>query len=406
MKSIFDVESEDKVLSVIREVFIIGSKGIPAKYGGFESFVEQLSLRKKSELLHYNIACRRDLSENKQDFFEYNGASCFNVDVPKIGPAGAILYDIKSFQLALSQIRKRNIKNPIIYVLACRMGPFISYFKKQLKKYDGILFVNPDGHEWLRAKWSYPVRRYWKYSEELMVKDADLLICDSLSIEKYIKTDYMKYVPETIYIPYGSDIENSKMTDSSEIVKHWYEEKKVTKNNYFLIVGRFVPENNYEIMISEFMKSTTTKDLIIITNVKKDKFYKYLLKKTKFNQDKRIKFVGTVYNDQLLKYIRENATGYIHGHEVGGTNPSLLEALGSTKVNLLLNVGFNNEVGKSGAYYWSKQPDSLSHLIGRVDCLSDYEITMISSRAKQRIVNQFDWRLIIEEYEKTFLGAS
>lgn len=388
-----------------KNVFIIGAKGIPANYGGFESFVEQLTARKESQAIHYYVACRRDLSENKADTFEYNNATCFNVDVPDVGPAKAILYDVNAFKWTMKYIKENNIQNAIVYVLACRMGPFIKHFKKQLQQYNGTLFVNPDGHEWLRAKWSVPVRKYWKYSERLMVKHADLLICDSQNIEKYIQNDYKQYSPKTTYIAYGSDIVKSNLADNDQIVTDWYTKHAVKLNNYYLIVGRFVPENNYETMIREFMNSETDKDLVIISNVEKNKFYIDLQAKTNFESDSRIKFVGTVYNAELLKYIRENAFAYLHGHEVGGTNPSLLEALGSTKINLLLDVGFNEEVGKDGALYWGKAEGGLSNLINKVEGINSSQIEKLEEQAKLRIIKFFDWSLIIKNYEKQFTGV-
>lgn len=388
-----------------KDVFIIGAKGIPANYGGFESFVEQLTARKVSSDIHYYVACRRDLSENKADIFEYNGATCFNVDVPNVGPAKAILYDVNAFKWVMKYIKDNNVQDAIVYVLACRMGPFIGHFKKQLKVYNGTLFVNPDGHEWLRAKWSKPVRQYWKYSEGLMVKHADLLICDSQNIEKYIQEDYQKYQPKTTYIAYGSDMIKSTLKTEDKVVAEWYQEHQIKLNEYYLIVGRFVPENNYETMIKEFMTSNTTKDLVIITNVEHNKFYDALRATTHFEEDPRIKFVGTVYNAELLKYIRENAFAYLHGHEVGGTNPSLLEALGSTKLNLLLGVGFNQEVGQDGALYWSKDNGDLKVLIERTDNLASDEVEVLDQKSNLRIVNQFDWHLIIQAYEEQFIGA-
>ncbi|POO86979.1 rhamnosyltransferase, partial [Clostridium sp. 2-1] len=107
----------------------------------------------------------------------------------------------------------------------------------------------------------------------------------------------------------------------------------------------------------------------LITNVEQNQYYEYLKEKTGFLKDKRIKFVGTVYDQNLLKYIREHAYGYLHGHELGGTNPSLLEALASTKLNLLLDVNFNREVGKDGAVFWNKKEGSLSELIDQLDLL-------------------------------------
>ncbi len=341
-----------------QHVYIIGSKGIPANYGGFETFVEKLTEYQVNKHIQYHVACMTENSTKvgiTDKHFEHNGAKCFNIDVPKIGPARAIYYDIAALKFAIRHARTNQDDQPIFYILACRIGPFIGSLKKEIRDLKGRLFVNPDGHEWMRAKWSYPVRQYWKYSERLMVKHADLLICDSEAIERYINKDYQQYRPATTYIAYGTDIEKSKYSKSSDEVIQWYLDKKVSPKKYFLIVGRFVPENNYELMIKGFMQSNTEKDLVIITNVEKNRFYEKLKQETKFEKDPRIKFVGTVYNQDLLKYIRENAYAYIHGHQVGGTNPSLLEALYSTKANLLFDVDFNREVAQDGALYWNSQ---------------------------------------------------
>ena len=266
----------------------------------------------------------------------------------------------------------------------------------------GKLFVNPDGHEWLREKWSYPVRRYWKLSERLMVKHADLLVCDSKTIEKYIQEDYQQYSPKTTYIAYGTELSASKLSASDQIVRDWFATKGVTEDNYYLVVGRFVPENNYETMIREFMKSNTKRDFVLITNVEQNAFYDKLLKETEFDKDARIKFVGTVYDQELLKYIRENAYAYFHGHEVGGTNPSLLEALASTKLNLLLDVGFNREVGEDGAVYWEK--DSLHEVIDKSELLSQNEIEKMDESSTKQVKERFSWEFICDEYEQLFKG--
>ncbi|MCV3325603.1 DUF1972 domain-containing protein [Pediococcus pentosaceus] len=386
-----------------KNVFIVGAKGIPAKYGGYESFVEQLTARKVSDNIHYFVACRKDLSDNKNDVFMYNNATCFNVGVPHVGPAQAILYDIKALEWSIKYIKKNNIEKPIIYVLACRIGPFIRRYKQKIKELGGKLYVNPDGHEWLRAKWSKPVRKYWKISEKLMVKHSDLLVCDSRAIEKYIKEEYSQYEPNTTYISYGSDIIPSKLNLNDHAAKEWYEKYNINPNNYYLIVGRFVPENNYETMIKEFMQSKTHKDLVIISNVEENEFFNHLKRSTEFENDKRIKFVGTVYNSELLKLVRENAYGYLHGHEVGGTNPSLLEALGSTRVNLLLDVSFNHEVGMDGALFWVKDKGNLATLINTTDKLSEAEIRNLNEKSNEIIVKRYDWTLIVNMYENLFL---
>ena len=381
-----------------KNVFIIGSKGIPAKYGGFETFVENLTAKKKNKDIKYHVAC---MSDNYKEF-EHNNARCFNIKVPNIGPAKAVYYDIEALKKTINYIKENNLKNTIVYILACRIGPFIGHYKKILRKLNCKLYINPDGHEWKRAKWNSLIKKYWKLSEKLMVKHADLLICDSKNIEKYIKCDYKKYNPKTIFIAYGADIEKSKIEDNDEKLKQWYKEKDVKPFNYYLVVGRFVPENNYETMITEFMNSDTKKNFVLITNIEKNKFYQDLKEKTHFDKDSRIKFVGTVYDQELLKKIREQAYGYIHGHEVGGTNPSLLEALATTKLNLLLDVGFNEEVGKDGAIYWNKEKNSLSNLINQLEKIEESKITEIEEKAKKRISSQYSWDKIINDYEEVF----
>ena len=388
-----------------QSVYIIGSKGIPAKYGGFETFVEKLTEYQKDSNIQYYVACMRENSAKSgitEDQFEHNGAICFNIDVPNIGPARAIAYDIAAINKAIELAKENKDEAPIFYILACRIGPFISGLKKKIRAIGGQLLVNPDGHEWLRAKWSLPVRKYWKFSEQLMVKHADLLVCDSKNIEQYIQEDYKQYQPKTTYIAYGTDTIPSILKAEDAKVRDWYKEKEVSENGYYLVVGRFVPENNYEAMIREFIKSKSKKDFVLITNVEQNKFYDQLLQETGFDKDPRIKFVGTVYDQELLKYIRENAFAYFHGHEVGGTNPSLLEALESTKLNLLLDVGFNREVGEDGALYWKK--DQLASVIDQAEQLDVQAIENLNQKSSKRISEAFTWEKIVTDYEKVFKG--
>lgn len=381
-----------------QQVFIVGSKGIPAAYGGFETFVEMLTRFQTDDSIRYHVS---RLGKDTQRYM-HNGAKCFNVNVPDIGPAKAIYYDIAALKRCIDYCKARpQIKHPIFYVLACRIGPFIGHLAKEIHALGGELYVNPDGHEWKRAKWSAPVRRYWKYSEQLMVKRADLLICDSKNIEAYIRTDYRQYTPKTTFIAYGADTKRSKLTDDDPQLLDWYAKKGLKAKEYYLVVGRFVPENNFETMIKEFMKSNSKKNFAIITT-SNDEFLKKLEEKLHFKNDPRIKFVGTVYDTELLKKIREQAYGYFHGHEVGGTNPSLLEALGSTDLNLLLNVGFNREVAEDAALYWDKAEGSLSQLVNNADLLSNQKLKELGLSAKSRIANSYSWSMIVRQYENTF----
>lgn len=385
----------------MQHVFIVGSKGIPGAYGGYETFVDKLTeYHQNNKYIKYHVACKSDESGEK----EYHNAHCMLIKVPNLGAAQAIYYDVAALKKCCSYIREKKIENPIVYILACRIGPFAFVFRRFIHALGGKMYVNPDGHEWKREKWSLPIRKYWKISEKMMVKCADLLVCDSENIEKYIQREYKKYKPMTTYIAYGAEVNRSELLDDSEKLKEWYKEKQLTPKDYYLVVGRFVPENNYEIMINEFMKSKTNRKLAIVTNVENNNFYKRLSANTDFKKDARIQFVGTVYDNELLKKIRENAFAYIHGHEVGGTNPSLLEALGSTDLNLLLDVGFNEEVASDGALYWSKKGGSLSNLIEKVEAMSQQNIMNLGVIAKKRIKEAYSWEYIAGQYEKIFVS--
>ena len=389
----------------MQNIFIVGSKGIPGSYGGYETFVDKLTeYHQNDPAVKYHVACAVDNAQEAGEF-TYHNAHCFKILRKQIGPAQAIFYDLDALKYCVDYIRKNNISNPIVYVLACRIGPFFNKYVKQIHSLGGKVYVNPDGHEWMRAKWPAPVRKYWKVSEQFMVKHADLLVCDSKNIEKYIHTAYEKYHLETTFIAYGAETRKSALADDDPKLTDWYKAKGLAPREYYLVVGRFVPENNYETMIREFMKSHTRKSFALITNVS-DKFLEELKQKTGFHKDPRIKFVGTVYDTELLMKIRENAYGYFHGHEVGGTNPSLLEALGSTKLNLLLDVGFNKEVAEDSALYWNKTEGNLAALIDQADGMRQEEIDEFDRLSTERIRQAYSWEFICGRYMDLFVNGN
>ena len=388
----------------IRHVYIVGCKGIPARYGGFETFVEKLTENRASDRIRYHVACAVDEMPEEPEY-EHNGAHCFCVKWRPLGAARAVFYDLEALGWAISHAERNGFEHPVFYVLACRIGPFVGRFARKIREIGGSLLVNPDGHEWMRAKWSAPVRRYWKLSEAGMVKRADLLVCDIRTIVRYIHDEYARFSPETAYIAYGADTAPSKLDDDDPAFAGWFEENGLEPNGYYLAVGRFVPENNYETMIREFMASDTDRAFALVTGVDEG-FLDELEKRTGFRSDPRIRFVGTVYDQELLKKIRENAFAYLHGHEVGGTNPSLLEALASTRLSLLLDVGFNREVAEGAALYWTKEQGSLARLIRRADSLTRRDINMYDEMSKIEILNRFLWRMIAQQYEKMFIRIS
>lgn len=386
----------------MQHVFIVGSKGIPGAYGGYETFVDKLTEYHEAHPdIRYHVACKSDHNGETT----YHNARCFQVKVPEIGAAQAIYYDVAALHRCCKYIKEHKLEKPIVYILACRIGPFAGWFQRRIHRMGGQLFINPDGHEWMRQKWSAPVRKYWKISEKMMIKHADLIICDSKNIEKYIKESYAQYAPKTTFIAYGAETRKSTLADDDKKLTDWYAEKGLSAKGYYLVVGRFVPENNFETMIREFMRSKTEKSFAIITTAN-DAFLAELENRLHFGADKRIKFVGTVYDQELLMKIRENAYGYFHGHEVGGTNPSLLEALGSTDLNLLLGVGFNREVAEESALYWSKDEGDLAALIERADALSANEIAAYGEKSSARIKEAYSWEFICSEYEQQFVKAT
>ena len=382
----------------MQHVFIIGSRGLPAQYGGFETFVDQLVSHQVSPDIQYHVAC---LSNDQAYYhFDYKGVDCYTIKAPKLGPARVIAYDMMAINYALKFIKKQRIEQPIFYVLGNTIGAFVAPFARKIHKLGGQFYINPDGLEWKRAKWAKPIQAYLKYSEKIMTRHADLVISDNPGIESYIKDAYPW--SNTTYIAYGTDLSPTSLNSQDRKVREFYHKWQTQEKNYYLILGRFVPENNYETAIREFMASSTKRDLVIICNHEGSPYFEELRARTGFDQDPRVKFVGTVYDQDLLKYIRKEAFAYIHGHEVGGTNPGLLEALAQTDLNLVLGVSFNQTVAKDSAQYWTKETGDLAHLIDQVDSLED--ASEWGQRAKANMKQNFTWEKIVGEYEELFLS--
>lgn len=224
----------------VQHVFLVGAKSLGA-YGGYETFINKLTeYHQNNPRIKYHVACKangdgcmdpyktegaRVISDKE---FIYHNAHCFRIAIPeKIGPAQAIYYDVMALEECCKIIKKEKIEHPIVYIMACRIGPFAKYFYKRIHALGGRVFVNPDGHEWKRAKWNYLIRKYWKFSEKLMIKYCDLAICDSINIEKYIHESYdgkgIKGAnPKTTYIAYGAETRKSKLADDDPKVLNWY----------------------------------------------------------------------------------------------------------------------------------------------------------------------------------------
>lgn len=381
----------------MKNIFIIGSRGYHAKYGGWETFVSNL-------VDHYNdkdtIFYVGELIENKENdkTLKKINKNLYLIPtyVKDIGSPKMFLYTIKSYLYTLKYIKENNLNNSYIYVLGLKLGPLLQFQKRLRKKYQIKILVNPDGLEHRRSKWNKLIRLCFLLSEWSMINNCDIVICDALGIQKYIEEKYKKTRNKTKYIAYGAKTEDLSHINEEEILKEY----NLKKDNYCLMVGRCVPENNYELVIKEYMNSTIEKDLIIITNLSSSNYYQELLEKLNFQTDKRIRFIDGVYNQQKLATIRKNAYLYIHGHSVGGTNPSLIEALSLTDLNILYDVCFNRDVGEDACLYF-KEEGSLEKILNdkkKLDSLKD----KIGKKAKKRAREHFTWEIIVKKYKKIF----
>ncbi|MHB9782247.1 beta 1-4 rhamnosyltransferase Cps2T [Streptococcus sp. 10F2] len=379
----------------MQNVYIIGSRGLPAKYGGFETFVQELVTRKQDSRIVYHVACLSD--EGSYQHFDFQGTDCFTICPPQLGPARVIAYDTMALNYALKLAEKSGSERPVFYILGNTMGPLVQLFTKRVHRLGGRLLVNPDGLEWRRTKWPKPVRTYLKLAERAMTKYADLVVADNPGIASYLEDTYGQLPVTTI--AYGTDLEPSKLATDSSDFQSFLQEWNLRAGEYYLIVGRFVAENNYETMIREFMQSQTQRPLVLVCNYQGSSYFESLRQKTGFDQDSRIRFVGTVYDSDLLKKIRQEAYAYIHGHEVGGTNPGLLEALAHSDVNLVLGVDFNRVVAEETALYWSKESDDLTSLLEKIETNRP---SHLGEGAKKRMQQFYSWEKIVDDYEEVF----
>ncbi len=382
----------------MKNIIIIGARGYKANYGGWETFVTNLIQNYQDQNVQFHVPELTKKKQEKNQIIEKDKVSCLQIYSPNMGFATMFIYAIKALFKINKYIKKQKLENVTIYILGCRMGPLYPFLVHPLRKRKIPIYLNPDGLEWKREKWSWWIKQCFKISERFMVKYSNGIICDSRAIKDYVDTKYEKYKKKTYFIAYGAYLQKKVLKNKH--VEELFKKFKIQENNYYLIVGRFVPENNYELIIEEFMKSNTNRDLVIVSNVEENKFYHDLKVKTNFLKDKRIKFIGSVYEKESIIYLRQNAYAYIHGHSAGGTNPSLLEALANTKINILYNAIYNVEVGKLSSLYFSKKENDLKRIIEMADQFDEKTIKKYEKMAKDRIKSEYTWNYIVEQYKK------
>jgi glycosyltransferase involved in cell wall biosynthesis len=357
------------------KIAILGTRGIPNNHGGFEQFAEYFSVYlsgKNHEVYVYNS---HDHPYQDKTFRGVHIIHCYDPE-SKVGTAGQFIYDFN----CILDSRKRDFD--VILQLGYTSN---SIWHSLLPKKPAII-TNMDGMEWKRSKYSAKVRKFLKYAEKLAVKSSDFLISDSIGIQDYILDKYNK---TSEFIAYGATVFKNP---NNEVLSKY----NVESNKYCVLIARLEPENNISSIVEGYHKSHTTHILIIFGSLNDfgDKLQK------KYSSDKRIQFVGANYNQEELNNLRFYSRYYFHGHSVGGTNPSLLEAMASNTLIIANNNIFNKSILGENACYFDDSNDILS-LMNTDSLFNQKEI--YAAENIRKIEKFYNWDIINSAYEAYIL---
>jgi len=353
------------------KIAILGTRGIPNNYGGFEQFAEYLSdylFKKNHEVYVYN-AHNHPFQGKK-----FNGINLIHKFDPesRIGTVGQFIYDFN----CILDSRNRNFE------IILQLGYTSSSIWAWILPKKSVIVTNMDGLEWKRTKYLKPIRWFLKYAEKLAVKTSDFLIADSIGIQAYLKE---KYNINSKYIAYGAKV----FEHPNEAI---LEEYDVKKNQYNLLIARLEPENNIETILEGITNCKSNLPFLVIG--KHDTSLGNYLKE-KFRNTIYIRFLGGIYNQNHLNNLRYFSNLYFHGHSVGGTNPSLLEAMASSALVIANNNTFNKSILGNDAFYFNNS-DDISRLSTNVK--SDH-LQMVQNNIV-KITTIYEWDLINNQYEK------
>lgn len=351
---------------------ILGTRGIPNNYGGFEQFAERLSVglvERGHEVWVYNVhnhPCRDD---------EWHGVKLVHCHNPEnyLGVPGQFIYDLN----CIRDSRRRD------FDVILQLGYTSSSVWHRLLPRKPKIVTNMDGLEWKRSKYSKPVQRFLRFAERLAVNSSDLLVADSEVIREYLAKTYN--VAAT-YIPYGADIFNTP--DEAGLIPF-----RVNPREFFLLIARIQPDNHVEEIINGVLQSATGFPLLIIGNTL-NRYGKYLEKQYSSNT---IRFLGPIFDKEILDNLRYFSNLYFHGHSSGGTNPSLLEAMAASARICAHDNPFNREVLGKGAYFFATAQQISKIIRFNQDPLpADFFIP----DNIDRITVKYDWKNIISIYEQ------
>lgn len=357
------------------KIAILGTRGIPNYYGGFEQFAEFFSVYLVEK--GHQVYCYSSHNHKYQEK-TFHGVNILHQYDPeyKYGTFGQFIYDYN----CIIDSRKRNFD--IILQLGYTSNS-IWYFLLPKKP---IIITNMDGIEWKRSKYSKPVQQFLRFAERLAAISSDYLVADSLGIKKFL---FERYRKESTYIAYGAHLFHSP---NEEILKEY----NVEKENFNMIMARFEPENNLDMVLDGVALNSEDKTPILVIGKHDTKYGDYL--KNKFKAFENIRFMGGIYNLEHLNNLRYYSKLYFHGHSVGGTNPSLLEAMASNALIVAHNNDFNRAILQENGFYFasSSEVKIILQTIKKNDNLQ-----YIQNNFKA-IEKQFNWNKINGEYLQLF----
>ena len=359
----------------MKKIAIIGTQGVPAHYGGFETLVENLIGKHKSAGIEYTVFCSSKDTEGK--LLEYKGAKLRYVGLHANG-VQSIPYDI----LSMCKVFRGYDLILILGVSGCIFLPFLKLFSK------AKIIVNIDGLEHRRDKWGKAAKWFLKLSESMAVKYADIVISDNKGIQDYVTETYHK---TSELIAYGGDhvIRNMSAERQNELLKRY----DLKSGSYCMCVCRIEPENNCHIILEAFAEAAEfDKTLVFIGNWEKSEYGTNL--KKKYADKSNLKLLDAVYDLDTLFALRNNCYAYIHGHSAGGTNPSLVEAMFFGKPIIAFDVVYNRATTFDKASYFACQADLKKILDSGELCDGDV--------MRQLAYEHYTWDDIVKGYEALY----
>jgi glycosyltransferase involved in cell wall biosynthesis len=356
------------------KIGILGSRGIPNHYGGFEEFAAHLAPGLAAAGMEVCVYCSSSHPYKNKIWNGVHLIHCYDPE-EKIGTPGQFIYDLN----CIIDSRRRNFD--VIYQLGYTSN---SLWHLLLPK-KSIIVTNMDGLEWQRSKYNRFVQRFLKYAERLAVESSGFLIADARAIAGYLKNAYNR---EAKFIPYGASI--ADQLDAALLEKFGF-----TPFEYHLVIARLQPDNHVEEIIKGVLKANDSRPLVVVGSFD-NKFGRYL--KTKYAGEK-ILFAGSLFDKSLLQSLVYYSRIYFHGHSAGGTNPSLLEAMAASAFIVAHNNPFNREVLGGNAFYFSTPEDIAAHL--NAFQVKDFKHPFIINNLAS-ISNRYNWPQIIKEYVEFF----